>query len=184
VAIVEADATTWEPAGAATDLIVSRHGVMFFDEPERAYANLAGFSADGAGLMFSCYREMRENLNYTEVAALLPPADGPPSVPRAPGPFAFADRDYVRDLLNASGWLDVEFEAVDFAMIAGAGDDPVNDAVAYWSSIGPAALRLAEMDDVTRRGCELRLAQLAGRHSRDGVVALRAAAWIVTARKA
>lgn len=181
---VNADAAIWQPtSGPAPDLVVSRHGVMFFDDPVAAFTNICGFAAEGASLIFSCFRPPVENLIFTEVAAQLPPLDVPPPDPRAPGPFAFADRDYTRSVLEGGGWSDVRFEAVDFAMIAGAGDDPVEDALAYWLSIGPAAMRLAEMDDVSRQECIVRIRKLAERNTFDGVVALKGAAWIVSARK-
>ena len=185
VSFIEADAATWQPEdGVHPNLVVSRHGVMFFSDPVAAFANIAGYCAPAANLLFSCFRPPAENPFFTEVAAQLPPLDEPPGDPRAPGPFAFADRDYTRSILEGGGWRDVRFEAVDFAMIAGAGDDPVEDAMAYWTSIGPAALRLAEVDDETRQECILRIRELA-RHNRfDGLVALKAAAWIVTAQRA
>lgn len=184
VRFVEADAASWRPNGTSPELVVSRHGVMFFDDPRAAFAHMAGYASEHANLLFSCFRDPAECPIFTEVAAQLPPAEGPPPDPRAPGPFAFADRDYVRDILADAGWSSVDFEAVDFAMIAGVGDDPVADAVAYWSSIGPASMRLAEMNDVVRQESIVRLREVARRNLRDGVVALKAAAWIVSARKA
>lgn len=181
---VEADAADWRPRGKAPDLLVSRHGVMFFDDPQAAFANFAGLASADASLLFSCFRQPAECPFFTEVAAQLPVDEAPPPDPRAPGPFAFADRDFVRDILSDAGWSGVDFEPVDFAMIAGAGDDPVEDALAYWTAIGPAAIRLAGMNDVARQESIVRLREVARRNLRDGVVALKAAAWIVSARKA
>ncbi|WP_305095720.1 class I SAM-dependent methyltransferase [Croceibacterium aestuarii] len=183
VAFVEADAATWNPVGSAPDLVVSRHGVMFFSDPFAAFRNILDFAEPGANLLFSCFRPPAENPIFTEVAAQLPALDAPPADPHAPGPFAFADRDYTRSILESAGWSEVRFDAVDFAMVAGAGDDPVEDAIAYWTSIGPAAQRLGEMDDVSRQSSILRIRDLARRNCRDGVVALKGAAWIVTAHK-
>ena len=183
VEFVVADAATWRPGGRAPDLVVSRHGVMFFEDPPAAFANLSASAGQDAALLFSCFRPLAENPMFTEIAALLPRVDAPPPDPRAPGPFAFADRDYTRGVLEAGGWCDVKFEAFDFAMVAGAGSDPADDAVEYWTSIGPAAARLVELDDVARRQSVLRIREFAREHCRDGVVALKAAIWIVTARK-
>lgn len=181
---VEADAAIWRPQGTTPEFLVSRHGVMFFDDPVAAFRNLADIAAAGAGLVFSCFREPAECPFFTEIAAQLPVDEAPPPDARAPGPFAFADRDYMRDILTAAGWTEIDFEAVDFAMIAGAGEDPIEDSLAYWTTIGPAAIRLAGMNDAARRGSILRLREVARRNLRDGVVALKAAAWIVSARKA
>jgi hypothetical protein len=68
-------------------------------------------------------------------------------------------------------------------MIAGAGDDPVEDAMSYFQRIGPAARALREMDEPTRAETIPAIRQVAERNLRDGLVALHAAAWIVTARR-
>jgi len=175
-----ADATEWYPA-AAPELLVSRHGVMFFDDPAAAFRHFADVAAPAAGLMFSCFRDRVENPFYTEVARLLPDAEPPP--PDAPGPFAFADRTRVQDLLELSGWTQVAFEPFDFAMVTGAGEDPVADAVAYFSVIGPAARAAAELEPDQRERFFDRIGELARRNLHGNMVALRAATWIVTARK-
>ena len=46
-----ADAARWRSDGDfAPQLLISRHGVMFFDDPPAAFANLAEMAAEGAGL--------------------------------------------------------------------------------------------------------------------------------------
>ena len=183
VAFVVADAATWQPdQDFAPDLLVSRHGVMFFDDPVAAFAHLAGLAAPGAGLLFSCFRAPAENPFFSEVGRLLPDA-GPPADPRAPGPFAFADRGYVGGLLSRAGWAAVAFEPFDLAMVAGAGADPVADAVDFFSTIGPAARAASEMTPDARERLRDGIRAVAERHLHGGLVALRAATWIVTARK-
>jgi len=113
----------------------------------------------------------------------LPKPVTPPD-PYAPGPFAFADRDHVCAILTDAGWEQVAFEPFDFAMIAGAGDDPIEDALAYFSRIGPAAAAMREMDDGARNRTLVGIRKIAEDNCRDGLVALRAATWIVTARRA
>ena len=75
------------------------------------------------------------------------------------------------------------FEPFDFPMIAGTGEDPVGDALAYFSAIGPAAAAAREMDPAARARFFDRVRELVERNCRDGVVSLSAAAWIVTAGK-
>jgi SAM-dependent methyltransferase len=183
VEFVVADAAQWHPANDfMPQLLISRHGVMFFADPPAAFANLAGLAADDAALMFSCFRDRAENPFFGEVAAVLPSPEEAPD-PYAPGPFAFADRDHVTAILTDAGWQDIDFEPFDFAMIAGAGDDPVEDAMSYFQRIGPAARALREMDESTRAQTIPAIRKVAERNLRDGLVALHAAAWIVTARR-
>jgi len=178
------DAAAWRPDGDfVPQLLVSRHGVMFFDDPSAAFANLAGIAADGAALLFSCFRDRSENPIFTTIGALLPPpAEVPPS--DAPGPFAFADRDSVTAILERGGWDGISFEPFDFAMIAGAGEDAVEDALAYFQSIGPAAAVLREMPADERVQTLAAMREVVTDNCRDGIVAMRAAAWIVTAKTA
>lgn len=179
----QADAATWRPAEPfAPDLLVSRHGVMFFGDPVAAFSNLAAISAPEAGLLFSCFRRWQENPVFADIAQLLP-VPPPPPVADAPGPFGFSDPARVEDILARAGWSEIAFESFDFPMIVGAGEDPVEDACGYFALIGPAARALRELDDQARAAFYARLRDLARHNERDGVVALRAAAWIVAARR-
>ena len=184
VTFEEGDAAQWRPAeGFAPDLLVSRHGVMFFRDPQAAFANLADLAAPQAALIFSCFRDRGHNPFFAEVARLLPtpPVHGDPY---EPGPFAFADAARVEAILDAAGWHKIKFEPYDFAMVAGSGDDPVEDAVGYFSRIGPAARALVEFEPQERVRFADRVRALAERNLSNGVVSLRAAAWIVTGEKA
>ena len=155
---------------------------MFFDDPVAAFAHLREIAAPGAGLLFSCFRGRHENPAFTEVACLLPEPPPPPDDLHAPGPFAFAERRHVEDILQRAGWTGVGFESFDFAMVVGAGADPVEDTLAYFATIGPAARAARELDESAREAFFDRVRNLASRHLREGIVSLRAAAWIVTAR--
>lgn len=178
-----ADAAQWrcDPANSP-DLLVSRHGVMFFDDPPAAFAHLGSQAAPGAGLLFSCFRSAAENPFFTEVTRLLPQLPEPGD-PHAPGPFAFADGRRVHAILNQAGWSQISVTPLDFPMIAGSGVDAIEEAVAYFSRIGPAARLAAEMEPAARERFFDRVRGLAERYQHGGIVALSAAGWIVTARK-
>jgi SAM-dependent methyltransferase len=176
-----ADAASWSRDDCRPDLIVSRHGVMFFDEPVAAFANLAQAAAPGARLVFSCFRGRSENPWAHEVAALLPPGSVPVPIADAPGPFAFADRGRVEQILSAAGWLKVAFERVDFALVIGTGPHAVDEAMAYFQAIGPAAAVAAELPRAEGAAFATRLERFLEGKREGSLVALPAAAWIVTA---
>lgn len=175
----EADAAAWQAPDARPDLLISRHGVMFFLDPVAAFAHLREQSAPGVRLRFSCFRAREANGWVAALMATLPPQA--PADPAAPGPFAFADRERVEAILAAAGWRDLAFEPVDYAMIAGEGDAAVGEALAYFQRIGPAARALSEMDEEDRGPACERLRAVFTAHSSGGRVSLPAAAWIVTA---
>ncbi|QKG71853.1 class I SAM-dependent methyltransferase [Erythrobacter mangrovi] len=183
VRIEQADAARWNPPkGEAPDLLVSRHGVMFFDDPVGAFSHIASQAAPAARLVFSCFRTVGENGWVRELATALPPGAAPAGDPNAPGPFAFGNRERVEGILNAAGWRDIGFEAFNYPMVGGAGDQAVEDGLSYFLRIGPAARAVAMLEGAEREQTIDRLRGVIERHHADGIVALPSAAWIVTAR--
>lgn len=174
-----ADASSWQPGRPAPDLLVSRHGVMFFADPPAAFAHLAAIATPGARFVFSCFRKATENAWAAGIAALLPPSRAAPPPPMAPGPFAFAEPDHVVRCMK--GWRDHAFAAVDFAYLAGAGPDPVAEAMALFRRIGPAAAALRTLPTHERAALERRLLDLVEAHLVNGRVSFPAAAWLVSA---
>lgn len=178
-----ADATLWRPdEGFEPGLLISRHGVMFFDDSVAAFAHLHQIAAPQAGLLFSCFRGPEVNEMIAGIAALLPPAPQAPD-PYAPGPLAFADPDHVRPILENAGWRDITFEAHDFATVVGAGPDPLGDAVEFFSTIGPLAEAASQMDEGERERLFARLRAMLEPRIYSGAIALRGGAWIVSARR-
>lgn len=141
----DAQAHAFEPA--SFDSIVSRLGVMFFDDPVRAFANLRRAAKDGAALRFISWRGAAENPFMTTAeraaAALLP--DLPPRQPNAPGQFGFADRRRVETILGESGWRGIDIQPVDLPCTL-----PEKELVGYLSRLGPVGLALRQADERTR----------------------------------
>lgn len=168
---------------APVDVFCSRHGVMFFPDPAAAFAALAGAAAPGARLVFSCFRGAALNPWASELAAVA--AGAPPPPPPAgyvPSPFAFADPGFVAPLLASAGWRDIRHEPVDFAYVAGAGDDPVGDALDFFLRIGPTAAILRRAEGAARAAMIERIAALLERRRTGATVSFPAAAWLWSAR--
>ncbi|MBX7480928.1 class I SAM-dependent methyltransferase [Qipengyuania qiaonensis] len=177
------DAAHWRAADRERpDCIVSRHGVMFFDDPVAAFAHVLSEVAPGARMTFSCFRDRADNVWVKELAGALPPTSEPPADPEAPGPFAFGKRERVVRILGDAGWSDIDFDAIDYSMIAGRGSDAVDDALSYFLRIGPAARAVASLEGAERRAAIASLRTMLERFCKDEAVALPAACWIVTAR--
>lgn len=176
----QGDASQWRREFFSPDLLVSRHGVMFFDQPVAAFAHLRQIAVPGASLVFSCFRTPRDNPWMSGMAHMLglPPA----ADPHAPGPFAFADPQHVEAILGEAGWGNLDFEPFDFAYIGGMGADPVADAMKFFARIGPAAPLLRELEGEARAEAEAKIVRWLEEHRSGDIVAFPAAAWIVTAR--
>ena len=183
LAFREGDAARWTPDGSADapDLLISRHGVMFFDDPIGAFSHLRTIAAKRARLRFSCFRERAEN-EWVSLLQSITPSNSPPSDPHAPGPFAFGEEKRVREILSAAGWRDVALEPYDYAMVAGEGEDALNQAVAYFQRIGPAAAAIADLTGAAHKQAIEDLRAMLADHLSQDRVALPASAWIVTAR--
>ena len=169
---------------APVDLYVSRHGVMFFADPVVAFAQLAEAAAPGAALVFSCFAERAANRWAVEIIAGADDASGPTGGANAPGPFAFAQTDYVAALLAQAGWRATTPQRVDFGYRAGGGADPVADAVDYLRRIGPAASRIRDTHGAERERALARLTSACVDRLTGDAVEFPAAAWIWTAHPA
>ena len=177
------DVAGWHREGFAPDLLISRHGVMFFDDPVAAFVHLRGEAQPGAAMVFSCFRAPSENPWMSQIAALLPKDENaPPPDPHAPGPFAFADSARVEAILAEAGWSGIAFQPVDYTYFAGAGEDPVADAMAFLGRIGPAASALNALEEPEKGKVVARMRAWLEANCRDGVVSFPAAAWLVSAR--
>ncbi|MES2136232.1 MAG: methyltransferase domain-containing protein [Pseudomonadota bacterium] len=181
VRVVVGDAQAIAPSEAPLDVIFSRHGVMFFDDPVRAFESLRTAARPGAGLAFSCFRDWELNPWASEVASAAA-GRAVPAPGREPGGFAFADRDYVLALLASTGWVDPEARAVDFNYVAGAGSDALHDALSFLADLGPAARLLESLAEHERRTGLQRMRGVIERHFDGQAVAFPAAAWVWRAK--
>lgn len=103
-----ADASTFQPEAAGFDIMVSRFGVMFFDDPTSAFAHIRSLMAPGGRLAFVCWQDLVANdwmiVPGAAVAEVLPLPVG--DDPSAPGAFVFADANRTTGILTAAGFTD------------------------------------------------------------------------------
>ena len=104
---VVADAATWRPEDPF-DVVISRFGVMFFDDPPAAFANLARATAPGGRLCVAVWsrRVDSEMFDLPLTVAMATLADAGIEADLPPdgyGPFSLADPDAVVSMLGAAG---------------------------------------------------------------------------------
>lgn len=175
----EADAQAYPFEPASFDAAFSRFGVMFFSDPPAAFANIRRALKPGGRLAFVCWREPALNPAMTlammaAVAYVEPP---PPPQPGAPGPFAFADPDHVRGILEAGGLTNVSLTS--FETKIGSGD--LETTLGLSLRVGPLGAVLREHPDKREAVIDAVREAYRAHEGPDGVK-LDSATWIVTAR--
>jgi SAM-dependent methyltransferase len=174
-----ADAQSHAFAPAGFDRMVSRFGVMFFEDPVRAFRNLRRAAKDEALLRFVAWRGPEDNPFMTtaeRAAAPLLPAL-PPRRPDAPGQFAFADSRRVQEILQASGWTGIDIRPIDVSCAL-----PEVDLVWYVTRLGPVGRILTEADDATRARIVETVRPAFDPYVRGTEVRFTAGCWMVVAR--
>ncbi|AKC69470.1 class I SAM-dependent methyltransferase [Pandoraea oxalativorans] len=174
-----ADVQTHGFAQAHFDLIVSRLGVMFFDDPVAAFTNLRACARPGAALHALVWRGPSENpfMTVAERAAAPLFSGLPPRQPGAPGQFGFADRERVASILSSAGWEDVRLEPVHFDCTFAQAD--LRD---YASRLGPVGLALAGLDPAKRAHVVDAIVDAYAPFVAQGEVRFTSACWHLRAR--
>ena len=163
------------------DAVTSRFGVMFFDDPVAAFANLRSGVRSGGRMAFACWRSVLENDWLMVPAATLlefvPMPEMPP--PGGPGPFGLADPDQTQSRLTDAGWTDVELEP--FEVKQWLGDNPAA-VVGFLSKTEIAKSMLGDADDATKAKAWAAVEKALAEHTDDDGVHLTGRAWLVTAK--
>lgn len=182
-----ADAGSAELAEGAFDILFSRFGVMFFDDPTGAFIHMRRALRPDGRVAFVCWRSAAENdwvrLPMGVIKSLVPPTPRPN--PEAPGPFSFGDQGRVERILSAAGFTNIAIEPFDASIPFGEGetrDAAIDDAVDMTFKVGPLSRALADQpDDIRARALTAVRDAFAGRPGERSVM-VDGAAWIVTAR--
>lgn len=178
----EADIQTYEFEQGTADALFSRYGVMFYDDPVRAFTNMHGSLRSSGRLAFVCWRHGEENVWLTgpmKIAAEnleLPP----PPPPGSPGIFAFAQRDRIETILGQAGFNDISVDELDLTVNVG---PDIETAVRNAMNLAPwgQALTSASEATVTKIAEEIGAAN-SKYLTADGVI-IPSASWLVTARR-
>jgi len=136
--------------GEPFDLAVSQFGVMFFDEPVVAFANVARHLRTGGTLTFACWQSVEHNPWHIGLAmSPLVGAPPPPARGKSPtGPFTLGDVERTTRLLTEAGFCDIVFDPRRLTTTASA--RAVADPTLF-EFMGVPADRMEEAADVVER---------------------------------
>lgn len=185
VSFKNADAETHRFEDAAFDHIFSRFGVMFFQNPTAAFANLRRALRPAGRFTFICWRKPQDNpwvavplsvakrhVEWPEA----PPADGP-------GEFGFADRARFEAALNGAGFQIEAVDPLDIEVIV-AGGGGVDAVIEFFMQQGPAARVMGEATDAQRAAVKSDLKETLAPYVTPQGVRMATGTWLVSAKAA
>jgi SAM-dependent methyltransferase len=179
----QADAQVHALSHAEFDLAMSRFGVMFFEDPVAAFANVASAIRPGGRFVFLCWQDLPHNdwIMVPAGAALscVPFPDlGPEG---APGPFSLADPDRIRLVLTEAGFAGIDVNEITEQMFLG---DNAADATEFLQGTGMARVLFEEADEDTERKAIDAVRGVLEAHEQPEGIWLGSAAWLVAATRA
>jgi len=179
VSFICADAQTFAFDAASFDTMISRFGVMFFNDPVAAFSNLRRAATSGARLCFIAWKGGADNpfMTTAERAAAPLLTNIPPRNPDGPGQFAFADPQRVRRILEQSGWtqIDIRPTAVGCSF-------PEAELIGYFTRLGPLGQALQQADEAARNHVIATVRAAFDPYVHGAEVRFNAAIWVVSAR--
>ena len=166
------------------DYVYSRFGVMFFDDPYEAFKNIFSSIKEGGELSFVCWQDPSLNpWQSLSVQVIRGYLDMPSPPPRSPGPFAFHEKDYVKEILEKSGFSNISFDdnQEDITMFSG---KSLQEASEDYLAINPVVTEMLKdsPDDLKAEIVESLKEAFSEFHKGDGLV-FPSATWVVSASK-
>ena len=178
-----ANASTVTLDVARFDRLFSRFGSMFFDQPIPAFANLRTLLKSGARIDLAVWGPPRENLWMMEMMGVVRNhVEIPPAIPRAPGPFAFEDLEYLNEVLAGGGFSDVDVVAYEGVQPVGGPGATPEEAVNFILSSMTVGRALDDQGaNVRQRATDELIALFTRHHVPEEGVMMGCKAWLVTA---
>jgi SAM-dependent methyltransferase len=186
---ISADAAAHAFTPSHHHVVISRFGVLFFEDPVAGFANLRRTTRPDGRLVVAVWqpRDASEFPSLAiDVAVRVAAHHGHQLRPDPPdaGPFAYGSAPYITGLLHQAGWYDVELTAHEIDLYVGGPGTTPAQAVTIGRACGPLAVLLADAPpEISDAVADSLTGELATRWDGTGIP-LEAAIAIVTARPA
>jgi SAM-dependent methyltransferase len=181
VAFALADVATAAAPEQPYDRLISRFGIMFYDDPPAAFANLVHWIAQGGRFAFAAWARPANNPWMTTVRDVVAEViDVPQADPDAPGAFRYAEADTLIAVLDGAGFGDLHVRDWRGALPIGGGlpaAEAAQFALASFSSFGEL---LAEAGETAFNDARRSLTARFAAHQEKGTVQIDACVHIFT----
>jgi len=175
------DAERMDLGDDSVDGAVCRWGYMLMADPAAALAETRRVLRDGGPLAFAVWAAPERNL-WASLPGMTLVQRGhmPPPEPGAPGIFALADPDRIRELVRGAGFGEPQIEEVPFQFRYADAEDVWDTLV---SLAGPLAQAIEALDQEEREATKAAIVEaVADFKAEDGSYATPAVSWGVLAR--
>jgi SAM-dependent methyltransferase len=182
VEFIEADAQMHSFEPGRFDALISRFGTMFFGDATEAFANLRrGLRPNGRLAIVAWQGPFESEWTTVAVNVAISVFGRPPDLgaPGGPGPFAFADGDRFRRVVESAGFHGLELESLTRPMVMGSDVEDVVGMVA--STPQGKGLFAGQPEESIKAALEGLRAGFTPFNGPDGVV-MNGRAWLLTAR--
>lgn len=180
ITFATSDVATAPPPEVPYGRLVSRFGIMFYDNPPVAFANLVRWLVPGGRFAFAVWGPPADNpwmMSLRQTVADV--IDVPPLDSEAPGPFRYGDGDKLLGLLDHAGFGALEVQSWRGALALGGGLPPAEAADFALESFSFGAL-LADAGEDAFDEARRSLAIHYPRHQQGNVVRMDSCVQIVT----
>jgi SAM-dependent methyltransferase len=181
VAFEIANVATAAPQNDPYDRLASRFGIMFFDDPHAAFANLIKWLSPGGRFAFAVWDRPAENPWFTTVREVVAEiVDLPKLETDAPGPFRYSVPDTLLAVLDRAGFRELEVGNWRGELAVGGGRAAREAAAFALSSFSSFGELLAKAGDDALNQAWRALTKRFSQVERNGIVRLNASVHLVT----
>lgn len=178
------DVATAPPPAQPFERLVSRFGTMFYDDPPAAFTNLSRWLAPDGRFTFAVWAAAEDNPYFTLlIQAISQAVEIPEMDPDGPGPLRYQEVSKLVDLLNQSGFAQIETQTWRGPMLVGGGTNAAQAARFALTSTSLGDL-LTEAGEEAKTLAYRSLEDSYRPFERDGVVILEACIHLVSGTRA
>jgi SAM-dependent methyltransferase len=175
----QADAQCYPFDAEQYDLAISRHGSMFFGDPQAAFANIGRALRAGGRLLLLTWQPLEFNEWMHTFLSILGVSDTfTPPPPDGPGPFGLSTEERIREILTAAAFTDITLRSITEQMYFGDGTDG-----AYWHVASQFDWVIRDLEDVAKARALDALRVSLEEHRGEQGVRYDSAAWLIEARR-